>query len=248
MTFDANSALPPGAAPMKMIAKTTMGITQKTGPLNKDGNIEAELTYDEIRSEVLMNGQSVPGANANNKLVGKIITVTYDRQGNPLDVKLPSEVGLSTEAFKQILDSIYGNLPTNAIGVGEVVAAPLDFTLPLPIPGAAPLKMEGDVKLKLISIDKDSTGRSARFDSTIDGKISNDIEVPSPNGKIKLSLDFKMNGDGTSLKDLDKGLLRSSESNSTLNGKIKMGIEAGPGPLPPMNLQGRIKVTLTSEN
>ena len=75
MDFDISidgSALP-GAGPMKMLMRLTMAMTQKTGPAKGDGTVDAEMTYDQLRTEISMNGQSMPAADANNPLVGKVI-------------------------------------------------------------------------------------------------------------------------------------------------------------------------------
>jgi hypothetical protein len=234
----------PGA--MKMNSKSVWSTTQRVGAIDKDGNIETELTYDEVQSEVTMNGQPMTTNNPANKFLGKKVVVKVDTQGNFVDVKLPPDVGLSEAAFRQMFESIYANLPTLPIAVGEVAVAPLDFTLPIPLPGAAQLKMDGQAKLKLVSIDKDSAGRSARFENAVDGKMVSDVEMPGPGGgKIKMNLDFKMSGTGSMVKDIDKGVLRSSESTATLGGKVKMSADSTT-PIPPMSLQGTMKMTVTT--
>jgi hypothetical protein len=233
----------PGA--MKMNSKSVWSTTQRVGAIDKDGNIETELTYDEAHSEVTMNGQPMTTNDPANKFLGKKVVVKVDTQGNFVDVKLPPDVGLSEAAFRQMFESIYANMPTLPIAVGEVAVAPLDFALPVPLLGAAPLKMDGQAKLKLVSIDKDSAGRSARFENVVDGKMASDVEIPGPGGKIKMNLDFKMSGDGFLVKDIDKGVLRSSESTATFGGKVKMSADSTT-PIPPMSLQGTMKMTVTT--
>jgi len=230
-----------------MVVKTTTVVTQKYGARRPNGNIPAEITYDDIRVDGSMNGQPVPGANPGTMLIGKTLAITYDRDGNVADTQVPSETALPAEAFKRLLNSAYGNLPTAPIGIGEVVIAPLDFTLPLPVPGSPPLKMEGTVKLKLASIDQTSSGRIAKFESTVDATLMNTLEMPSPNGTLKMAMDFKMSGGGTTLKDVEKGLVRSSEDISNFEGKIKLD-QSGPGPLPNMSMKGIIKVSLKATN
>jgi len=162
-------------------------------------------------------------------------------------VKVPTDVGLPEEMFIQMVKSMYGNLPLTSIAIGETTTVPLDFTLPLPFPGAAPMKMEGDVKHTLRSVDTTPAGRIAKFDQVTDGKMVNDIQMSLPNGTVQVSVAFKMNGGGTLLTNLDKGILASSESNATFDGTLRMSGGATPQ-LPPMILHGKTKSTTTSSN
>ena len=245
LSFDANAPSAPAKGPMKLTNKATMTLTQKIGARKADGTVDAELTYDEIRTEMSINGQPLPATGAETQLVGKAIVVTYSQSGEIVDVKGPPVAGLTTEALKQMMNSFYGNLPVAAIGVGEIASAPLDFALPLPLPGAAPMKMGGQARVKLVAIDTDAKGRSARFESTIDGKMLSNVELPLGSQKATMTFDFTMGGTGTSLMDLDKGLLRSSQSTSTFTGTIKTTGDAAPAAMPGMNMRGTIKVTIT---
>jgi hypothetical protein len=108
--------------------------------------------------------------------------------------------------------------------------------------------MDGQVQYKLISLEKDGNDRIATVTTTINGKLANDTEIPGPNGsKIKMNVDIKMDGSGTTLSNLDKGIVKSSESKSTFGGPIRMSGGAGLQ-LPNMTIQANMKVTITSEN
>ena len=154
--------------------------------------------------------------------------------------------GLTDEAFKQLMGSFSNNLPATALSVGETTTVPMDLMLPLPLPlpGGAPMKVTGETRLTLVSIDKDAQGRSARFASTADGKMV--TEFPSPDGKSKMTLDFRIGGDGTMVMDLDKGVLRSTVSTSTFDGKMDMPAGGVPGGAPALTLHGTMKMTMTS--
>jgi hypothetical protein len=147
-----------------------------------------------------------------------------------------------------MLKSLYGSLPQAPIGVGEIATAPLDFTLPIPVPGASSAKIDGQMKFKLISVEKDATGRIAKFDQTIDGKIVSDVEIPRPNGRLKVSLDFKMSGAGDLVMNVDKGLIKSNGLVVTFNGKVKSTGESSETKLPTIIVQGMIKMTITGSN
>jgi hypothetical protein len=249
MSFE--SETPSAAAlpePVKMMARAVFALTQKVGAPDKEGNVNAEVTYDEVSSEILVNGQPTQIDDKVDKFIGKKIMTTFNSRGEMIDLKIPPDLGLPEESFKQLLKSFYGNLPQTPIGVGEVATAPLDFTVPLPVPGAPPLKIDGQIKSKLISVEKGATGRTARFDQTMDGKMVSDMEIPGPNGQIKMSLDFKLNGGGGMVMNVDNGVLKSSDSKVTFGGKLKMAGESGAAKLPTINFQGMMKVTVTGSN
>src|SRR5499426_2785033 len=224
--------------PMKMMARAVFALTQKVGARDKEGNVSAEMTYDEVSSELMMNDQPMQIGDKVNNFIGKKITATFNSRGEMIDLKVPPDLGLPEESFKQLLKSVYGNLPQTPLGVGEVATAPLDFTIPLPIPGAPPLKIDGLIKFTLVSVETEATGRTARFDQTMDGKSVSDMEVPGPTGQTKMSLDFKLNGGGGMVMNVDKGFLKSSDSKMTFGGKLKIAGESGATKSPTINFQG----------
>jgi hypothetical protein len=249
MTMEALTAALPG--PMKVSTKIVTTMTQKTGAADLQGNIEAEVTIDEASSETKtsMNGQPMASTPATNPMAGKRFSVVFDKEGRVVDTKFPSIPGLSDDAFKRMTQSFYGNMPTAAIGIGETTAVPLDLAIPLPLPGASEMKMDGEVKYKLVSIETQGGDRIATLDSTIDGKLVSDAELPSPAGKIKMSIDLKITGAGKAQNNLDKGLVKASESSSTFGGAIRMsGADPNLPQLPNMNMKATMKMTMTSED
>jgi hypothetical protein len=196
----------------------------------------------------MVNGQPVELGDIAGKFIGKKAMVTFSKQGKIRDIKMPPDLGLPEEAFKEMLKSLYGSIPQTPIGLGEVATAPLDFTVPIPLPGAPPMKMDGQMNFKLISVDKDATGRIAKFDHTMDGKMVNDVDVSLPNGKVKMSLDLKLNGGGDMVMNVDKGVLKSSDSKATLGGKIKITSESSEIKPPTTNIQGSIRITVVGSN
>jgi hypothetical protein len=125
--------------------------------------------------------------------------------------------------------------------VGETVATPVELTLPLPIPGGAPMTMSGETKMKLVSVDTDGGVRLARFESTTDGKIA----ASQAGGAGGMSMDMTLGGDGTTVVDLDKGVLRSAETHTRFNGKLNGGA-AAPA-LPPISMQGTMTISIAGK-
>ena len=240
---------PPGLGAMHMVTKNIMLMTQKIGPADAQGNVTAETTFDQISAEATMNGQPSSAAPPKNPLEGQTITVVYDKQGSIVDTKLLSVSGVPMDTFKQMMESFYGKVPTAMIGIGETATVPLDFTIPLPIPGAAQqMKMNGEVKYKLVSIDKEAAGRIATFDQTTDGKLVSDLDIPGPNGAMKMSMDFKLNGTGKAVNNIDAGFVKQSESTSTITGTLRINGGANGPTNMNMSMQGIQKVTITGEN
>jgi hypothetical protein len=238
-------ALPP---PMKMTMRAVLALTQKIGAPDNEGNVIAEMTYDEFSFETILNGQLLELGDIGDKFIGKKAIVTFNKRGEMIDLKMPPDIGLPEESFKEMLKSLYGSLPQTPIGLGEVATAPLNFNVPVPLPGAPPMKMDGQMNFKLISVEKDATGRIAKFDQSMEGKMVNDNEVSLPTGKVKMSFDLKLNGGGDLVMNVDKGVLKSSDTRMTFGGKIKTTRESSEPQLPTAIMQGTIKIAVAGSN
>ena len=231
------------AGAMKMTTRMTASMTQKTGSPKPDGSYDAEIRYEEMRIDMVMNG--VPTSTQSNPLVGKVITVTYSRSGQVIDSKFPADVPGTGEMLKELLTSFSGNLPDTPIGIGEAVSIPLNMTFQLPIPGGSGMKVDGQTEMTLVSIDKDGKGRSARFDSVTFGRMTSSLPIDPKNG---MNLDFTVRGTGTTVTDLDGGFVRSAESNATLDATITASPGSNPAAMPPMSMKGTTRITFTGSN
>jgi hypothetical protein len=241
MTLEGNTAALGGApASQKMAMKSTSLISQKTGPLSPEGNVQAQITVEETNSESTMNGQPGLGDAEARRLVGKTVVLTIDKTGKTIDMKMPPDMGVPTQAFNQVMKSVSSGLPSEPMAVGEVVTTPLDIPIPLPVSNGTPARMNGQAQYKLVSIEKEASGRVARFEVIMNGTLASDSAVPVPNGRIDMNMDLTLSGTGVVLQDIDRSLTRSSETKATYGGRIKMVAPGGP-PLPTMN----VKVTLT---
>jgi hypothetical protein len=241
LTIEGGAALPPGGGPMKMAMRMTMEMTQKTGSARPDGSYDSELTFGQNQVTIEMNGAPLPAAAPPSQMEGKSVTVTYDGKGQITDVKVPGG-DVAADAVRQMLRSFAANLPVSTIGLGETVTTPLEFTMPLPIPGGTGMKMSGVTKMKLVSVGTDSGARVARFESTSDGQIS---AAPPGAGGGSMTVEMTIGGDGTQVIDLDKGVLRSSESRTRFSGKMSNSGTGAPT-LPGISMQGTMTVTIAS--
>jgi len=245
VTFEGAPALPGLAGPIRMVIRTTMTMTQKVGPRKPDGSVDAAMTYDQIKTDMSMNGQSLPTGNDAGQLTNLTVTATYNRNGELVDIKgLPVAGVLTADSFKQMMGSFYGNLPAQPIGVGESVTTPVELALPLPLPGGAPMKMVSTTNTKLVSLENSAAGRSARLEASTDGKMAGDMAAPD--GKSRMQFDFVLSGGGATVIDLARGVLRSSVTTINMNGTIGMGNGTPPG-LPPMRMRATVTNTMASE-
>lgn len=241
MDLTIEGGLPAGASagPVKMAMRMSTDMTQKTGTARPDGSYDSELTFGQVQMTIEMNGAPLPAVAPQNQMEGKSVTVTYDGTGHIIDVKMPG-VDVATDAVRQLLRTFSANLPVSTIGVGETVTTPLDFTMPLPIPGGTGMKLSGETKMKLVSLDTDGGTRLARFESTSDGKIS---AAPTGPGGNSTTIEMTLGGDGTTVIDLEKGVLRSGEMHTKFSGKMTNSATAAPA-VPGVSMQGTMTVTI----
>jgi hypothetical protein len=239
---------PAATQTMKMTIKSTIGVVLKNGPADSQGRIVAELTYEDARFEMAVNGNTIPFGEAAKTVIGKKFTITFDREGEILDVNAPGDLTDMTKSFKQIQQLMYGNVPKGELSIGETVVIPQAMDVPLPLPGAGPLKTQGDVKSKLVAIVNEADGRIAKFDYTSETKVANTTEVNSASGNATMSIDVKMSGNGTSQFNLTKGLLKTSEMKMNLDGKISASDPTTNLQTSNMTVKGTMKVSASSTN
>ncbi|HMV83828.1 MAG TPA: hypothetical protein PLD20_10885 [Blastocatellia bacterium] len=242
--------LPPELAamnPMKMQMKSVTAFTQKTGALDKQGRFEMELIYDDVSSEMMMNGNPVPLGTETVKLIGKKVKVTMDQKGGIFDVQSPAELQMDAATFKELLKSLYGALPTEPLAIEDTATVPLSLALPLPLPGAGPLNLQGSSKVKLLAVEKDGAQRIAKLDSTMEARVNSVVDFPGQTGPTKMKLDFSMTGGGPSAVNLDKATVKANETSMKLEGKISPA-EAADAKLPTIALKGTVKTTVSGSN
>ncbi len=249
MSFE--GAVPPAQAalnPMKIQMKSVTAFTQKTGALDKQNRFEMEMVYDDVTSEMTMNGNALPIGEEMAQLKGKKIKVTMDQSGNIFDVQAPKETQMDAAAFKELLKSLYGALPTESMAVGETATVPLNMALPLPLPGGGPINLQGSSKIKLLAVEKEGSSRLAKLDTISEARMTSLVDFPGQNGPAKMKMDFSMTGGGLSAVNLDKGMVKANELLMTLQGKMSPASESTDAKLPTMVLKGTVKTIVTSVN
>lgn len=242
MDLTIEGGAPAGGGPMKMAMRMTMEMTQKTGSARPDGSYDSELTFGQNPVTIEMNGAPLPAAAPQSQMEGKSLTVTYNGNGQITDVNMSGGGDIAADAVRQMLRAFSANLPVSTIAVGETVTTPLEFTLPLPIPGGTGMTISGVTKMTLVSVGTESGTRLARFESTSDGQISG---APAGPGGGSMTVEMTIGGDGTQVIDLEKGVLRSGETRARFNGKMSnsgTGAPVSPG----ITMQGTMTMTIAS--
>lgn len=249
MSFEGE--IPPAQAamnPMKIQMKSVTAFTQKTGPLDKQNRFEMEMVYDDVSVEMMMNGNSLPIGDEMAQLKGKKIKVTMDQNGNIFDVQAPKETQMDAAAFKELLKSLYGALPTESMAVGETATVPLNMALPLPLPGSGPINLQGSSKIKLLAVEKEGSSRLAKLDTVSEARMTSLVDFPGQNGSAKMKMEFSMTGGGPSSVNLDKGMVKTNELLMTLQGKMSPASESTDAKLPTIVMKGTVKTIIANVN
>jgi hypothetical protein len=207
--------------PTRVFGKTTFSFTEKTGSVDAQGNTPAEITYDEIRVERSINGKPVPVQNVGGMLAGKTVTFTYDGKGTVIDVKAPPDIGFSGDSLKEMMGSL-ATLPDVPLAVGETATMPFAMPLPIPPPGDEPMNVQGQARYKLLELISDGASRIARFEQAVEGKLDTAVDLPLPSGVAKVYVKFTVTGGGGLQLNVDKGVVKSGDVLSTIDGNMYM--------------------------
>jgi len=247
MTVDVESGAPAGlGGPIHVTSKNVIRVTQKSGARNDQGQITAVLTFDELSNETLLSGQPLPVGSSRRDIVGKTVTVVFDKDGGVVDATGNLGADVPEAVFKQMLTNLYADLPATPIGIGETATVPIEMAFPIAIPGAGSMKWEGDTKYTLVSIERKAAGRFATFDIATNGKVAS--TVPLSGGQQGLSWSVSMTGKGSAIRELDRGLMSSSELQAEISGTMKPAGDSSTSPLPALAMHGTFKTTTTSGN
>ena len=209
----------PAPPAMHMDMKMGMASTQVINHPDDQGRFDSQFTLDEMTMDMTMNGQKMPMPNtAANPLVGRTMGATYDAHGAGVNMTLPPELQAMSEAVKQMLEAMYKTVPASAtIGIGETTTIP--YVVALPVPGR-PLGMTGQVRMHLIAIDQDGPDRVARFEQTLDMTIDTPAPADPDSPNAAPAPTFKMSGGGTLEWNLDRGFVKASDMQTTVEGQM----------------------------
>ena len=235
-----------GPVSMKMANKTIFDFTEKTGAPKDQGRIDADVTYDRISTDKILNGKPMPQDNLGVQLVGKTITFTYDRDGRVVDVRVPPDIDLSADTLKQMMNSLQGSLPAGEMAIGETASTPFSMPLPIPTPGLVPLNATGQSTYKLVALEKEGADLIARLDLVVEAGLVTTVDLPLAKGIAKVSIDFKVSGTGGLQLNLTRGIMKMSQQQLAIDGDMKMTSDSTETPSGTLKLHGTSKMTSTA--
>jgi hypothetical protein len=240
-----DDAEPDPAEPTRVLGKTTFSFTEKTGSVDAQGNTPAEITYDEILVERSINGKPVPVQNVGGMLAGKTVTFTYDGKGTVIDVKAPPDIGFSGDSLKEMMGSL-ATIPDVPLAIGETATMPFAMPLPIPPPGDQPLNVQGQARYKLLELSSEGGGRIARFEQTVEATLDTAVDLPLPSGVAKVYVKFTLSGGGGLQLNVDKGVVKSGDVLSTIDGNMYMIPHGSDKKTQTMTLHGTTRTSASS--
>jgi hypothetical protein len=217
-----NAAAAPDAAvqSLKVSGQTSFEVTETVGEPDADGRISAAFTWDTVTSDMTLNGAPVSSETPLARLQGQTMTVVYDRQGTPVDLKVPEALAASGLNFKELLTMVAGRMPAATLGIGESASFPFDLSLPMPTAGGAPPRLAGEGAYTLRSIHREGQASIADLDIAGDAKMVS--ENPAGAGG-PITADLRMHVAGTCQWDVNRRYMRASDQRTTVEGTISGG-------------------------
>jgi hypothetical protein len=256
-----DSGDPTTRPPMKLSGNMMVEGTQKFGELDDQGRTPCEFTYTDASMDMKMNGMAMPSQNFKDQFVGKSMSFSYAPDGTITSVKLadmPGAAGVQS-TVQQALNAFTMSLPTQALAVGETAKMPFTMPLAMPLPGGAtPPAFKGTITYTLVRVDGSGNNRVAVLDQKLDATASGTL--PPPPGQVAAgqaapggaNLTMHMTGTGQVQMDLARGVARSGEMTTTMDGSIIRAAGSQPSPSPAgmpgnVKIQGNTKMKMSTD-
>jgi hypothetical protein len=231
---------------MKLAGKTTLAFTETSGSPDPQGRVTAVLTYEQANGEMSVNGVTMPVTASLPDLVGKTLILVFGADGKLADVTAPPEMTAALGPARQFITDLFKLMPAAALAIGETTTTPFSIPLPVPVPGGVPIVLEGQVKTTLVSVDADGDDHLAKCDQAFEAAMAPQAPSDPASGTMRPSIDMKMLGTGKLQFNVDRGVMKSNESETTVDGVLSFG-GSGATALPSAKIHGTIKAALTGK-
>ena len=204
--------------PMHLTAKTTTIVSQKVGTPDEKGGIKVDMTYEEITQDLKMNDQPAPpeAAAAAQGMKGKTLSMTIDSNGEVVDVTPPADFPLPPAQIKDMLKQALGLMPKQELAMGETVTAPFAMAMPLPMGGADPPQMKGELKSTLTGVTGTPGNEVAALEQVVTAAV--DATTPGPGGSGDIAIKMTVKGSGVTNWDVKGALVQSSKMTTQITG------------------------------
>ena len=203
--------------PMHLTAKTTTVVSQKVGTPDEKGGLKVEMTYEEITQDLKMNDSPAPpeAAAAAQAMKGKTLSMTIDANGEVLDVTPPADFPLPPSTIKDMLKQALGLMPKQEMSVGETITAPFAMAMPLPMGGADPPQMKGELKSTLTGVTGAAGSEIAALEQVVTADV--DSTTPGPGGS-DIAIKMSVKGTGVTNWDVKGALVQGSKMTTEITG------------------------------
>ena len=242
-------APPPAALPkMNMVMTTSITGTMTVGVPDEQGRYEAHVTMDDVSSKMTMNGQPASFNLPANLLNGQTMTFTYNRDGQVTDVANSAVTPAMTdvaETVKKLITNVAGFASPVTLAIGETSTRPVNFALPIPGSASGSLGMTGDLRMTLVSITAEGADRIAHLTTTTTSQVTGLASTPSHGGGDS-GMAMQMSGDGTIDMNIDRGIVKSMQSQTTFAMAMPLPGKAAAS-MPPLQMRGTMKMSSTTE-
>ena len=231
---DAARSMPPVATSMVTNAEHTTTV----GPTDEHGHYSARVLCDSVSYTVTINGKPGPvPADMADRLVGQVVTFSYDDQGKIL--KVDTEGGVDPNlaaALKQTLVSAFAAAPPITLSVGESVTVPAQVNIPTPM-SAVMMSTSSETRYTLTSVTFDGADRIAHL------AVASTNTVSQPIGSTDarpVGLDVRTVSEGKMDVNVDRGIVLHTETRTTIDGLIQSGSQTT---VPPMRTHGTMTMS-----
>jgi hypothetical protein len=235
----------PAAPPMKMAGKTLLGYTLVAGAASPQGQVTSQMTFEKATSELSINGTPFPAGDAMGQMVGQTLTVVFGMDGNVVDVTAPGTSKESAELVKRLFTEMYRYFPTMSLSVGEATTRPLSVALPLPIPGIGPVTIDGHLTTKLVSLEAEGAERLASCEQSYDASFTRPSDAAGAAATPAPAFDMTMRGNATAQINVDRGVVKASQLESTFDGAFASPL--GGADAPKLKLHGVMTATVAGK-
>jgi hypothetical protein len=236
MTTEAERAADGARARPAMTMNMHMDLesTSAVGPTDDRGYYSSQMTIDRMTMTMTMNGQPMPSQAALADAARRVVTVSYDDQGQILGTSIDGGNSVLNDSLKQFLKSALATVTPMTLSVGESVTIPAAISLPIPTGAANPMNLNGETRYTLTSVTFDGADRIAHLSMHSTATMSHQ---PAAGDKPAMGMDMKTTGDGKTDVNVDRGLVLHMELHSTIETSMQAATAA-----PSMRMHGTVNM------
>jgi hypothetical protein len=204
-------------APFEVYGRTVAALTQTVGERDAaTGRLESTLAYDTLSMEITLNGNAVPAPAFD--LIGKRMTLVYGADGELLDLTPPSAMDAVMAAYaKGMIAALFGGRAgaDATLHVGETATVPFAAGMPMPSAAALPLTLNGQTRMKLLSVRRVDGERIAQLDQIVEASMT-----MIANADTTTTMTMTARGGGGVEWNLDRGYVTTGTTTIEIEAEI----------------------------